>query len=158
MSAQQPEPIGNVFCRGSIAIGTGCMRCGRCAVHLAARVKELEAWQEEVRANSPLVARLERAEQRARELEARVFKPEIKQTMNELQFDAMVRLKGLCADKPTCKAARDVFTNGMSMYAAARKHGANEPSVQSTCKSIRAALRDCYIVITGEVPGEGVQG
>lgn len=95
----------------------------------------------------------------AQELEAKTrTKPEIKQTMTEIQFDAMVRLKGLCANKPTCKAAKDVFTNGMSMYAATRKHGANEPSVQSTCKSIRAALRDCYIVITGEVPGEGAQG
>lgn len=40
--AQQPEPIGDVFCKGSLALGSGCMRCGRCAVDLAARVKELE--------------------------------------------------------------------------------------------------------------------
>lgn len=37
---------------------------------LQARIAELEAWQEDVRSNSPLLARLERAEQRVQELEA----------------------------------------------------------------------------------------
>ncbi|MDL5036797.1 hypothetical protein QRD40_10610 [Comamonas sp. Y6] len=36
---------------------------------LHARVQELERWQEDVRSNSPLLARLERAEQRVKELE-----------------------------------------------------------------------------------------
>ena len=43
---------------------------GRELRRLHARVQELEAWQEEVRSNSPLLARLERAEQRVQELEA----------------------------------------------------------------------------------------
>lgn len=30
-------------CKGAIALGTGCMRCERCAEQLAARVKDLEA-------------------------------------------------------------------------------------------------------------------
>lgn len=29
------EPIGDVFCKGDVTIGSGCMRCGRCAVGLA---------------------------------------------------------------------------------------------------------------------------
>ncbi len=37
------DPIGNVFCRGAIALGSGCMRCGRCAVQLAEKVRALEA-------------------------------------------------------------------------------------------------------------------
>lgn len=37
------EPIGNMFCKGSIEIGSGCMRCGRCAVSMASRITELEA-------------------------------------------------------------------------------------------------------------------
>ena len=40
---EAPTPIGNVFCRGAIALGSGCMRCGRCAVQLAEKVKQLEA-------------------------------------------------------------------------------------------------------------------
>lgn len=43
---------------------------GRELRRLYARVQELEAWQEDVRSNSPLLARLERAEQRVQELEA----------------------------------------------------------------------------------------
>lgn len=70
--------------------------------------------------------------------------------LNNLQFDAIVRLKRLRPETPTCKAARDVFTQGMTMYAAAKAHGTSEASVQSTCKSIRRALEDCYVVITGE--------
>ena len=38
----------------------------------------------------------------------------------------------------------------MTMYAAAKLHGVGEASVQGTCKSVRQALEDCYIVITGE--------
>ncbi|WP_162989503.1 hypothetical protein [Comamonas sp. lk] len=34
------------------------------------RIKELEAWQDDVRSNSPLLARLDRAEKRVKELEA----------------------------------------------------------------------------------------
>ena len=34
--------------------------------------------------------------------------------------------------------------------AAAKAHGISEAAVQSTCKSIRQALEDCYVVITGE--------
>lgn len=33
------------FCRGSIMLGSGCKRCGRCAIELAARVSALEAVQ-----------------------------------------------------------------------------------------------------------------
>lgn len=71
--------------------------------------------------------------------------------LNNLQFDAIVRLKRLRPETPTCKAARDVFTKGMTMYAAARAHGVSEGTVQSTCGTIRQALEDCYTVITGEV-------
>lgn len=45
---------------------------GRELRRLHARVLELEAWQEEVRSNSPLLARLERAEQRVQELETQL--------------------------------------------------------------------------------------
>ena len=31
-----------LVCKGDIALGSGCMRCGRCAEQLAARVQELE--------------------------------------------------------------------------------------------------------------------
>lgn len=37
------EPIGHMFCKGDIRIGSGCMRCGRCAVQLAEKVRKLEA-------------------------------------------------------------------------------------------------------------------
>ena len=73
-----------------------------------------------------------------------------REKLNDLQFDAVVRLKRLRPESATCKAARDVFVNGMTMYAAAKAHGISEAAVQSTCKSIRQALGDCYIVITGE--------
>ena len=73
-----------------------------------------------------------------------------REKLNDLQFDAVVRLKRLRPESATCKAARDVFVNGMTMYAAAKAHGISEAAVQSTCKSIRQALEDCYIVITGE--------
>ena len=43
-----------------------------------------------------------------------------------------------------------MFVKGMTMYAAAKAQGVGEASVQSTCKSIRQALEDCYVVITGE--------
>ena len=71
--------------------------------------------------------------------------------LNNLQFDAIVRLKRLRPETPTCMAARDVFTQGMTMYAAARARGVSEGPVQSTCGTIRRALEDCYTVITGEV-------
>lgn len=71
--------------------------------------------------------------------------------LNDLQFDAVVRLKRLRPETATCKAARDVYTKGHTMYAAAKAHCISEAAVQSTCKSIRQALEDCYIVITGEV-------
>ena len=29
------EPLGNVFCKGCVILGSGCLRCGRCAVGLA---------------------------------------------------------------------------------------------------------------------------
>lgn len=34
--------FGNV-CKGAIALGSGCLRCGKCAVQLAERVRVLEA-------------------------------------------------------------------------------------------------------------------
>ena len=71
--------------------------------------------------------------------------------LNNLQFDALVRLKRLRPESAACKAARDVYTKGLTMYAAAKLHGISEAAVQSTCKSIRRALEDCYVVITGEV-------
>ncbi len=37
------DPIGDFFCKGAIALGSGCMRCGRCAVQLAEKVRALEA-------------------------------------------------------------------------------------------------------------------
>lgn len=73
-----------------------------------------------------------------------------REKLNDLQFDAVVRLKRLRPETPTCKAARDVYTKGHTMYAAAKAHGISEAAVQGTCKSIRQALEDCYIVITGE--------
>lgn len=73
-----------------------------------------------------------------------------REKLNDLQFDAVVRLKRLRPETATCKAARDVYTKGHTMYAAAKAHGISEAAVQGTCKSIRQALEDCYIVITGE--------
>ena len=73
-----------------------------------------------------------------------------REKLNDLQFDAVVRLKRLRPESATCKAARDVYTQGLTMYAAAKAHGISEAAVQSTCKSIRQALEDCYTVITGE--------
>ena len=73
-----------------------------------------------------------------------------REKLNDLQFDAVSRLKRLRPESAACKGARDVFVNGMTMYAAAKAQGVGEASVQSTCKSIRQALEDCYIVITGE--------
>ena len=73
-----------------------------------------------------------------------------KDKLNNLQFDAIVRLKRLRPETPTCKAARDVFTQGMTMYAAAKANGVSEGAVQGTCRTIRRALEDCYTVITGE--------
>lgn len=40
--SENQEPIGEVFCKGAVALGSGCMRCGRCAVALAAMLKERE--------------------------------------------------------------------------------------------------------------------
>lgn len=37
------KPIGEFFCNGSIHNGSGCNRCGSCAIELAKRVQELEA-------------------------------------------------------------------------------------------------------------------
>lgn len=37
------DPIGTVFCKGDINLGSGCMRCGRCAVQMAAERDELRA-------------------------------------------------------------------------------------------------------------------
>ena len=73
-----------------------------------------------------------------------------REKLNDLQFDALIRLKRLRPESAACKGARDVFVNGMTMYAAAKLHGVGEASVQGTCKSIRQALEDCYVVITGE--------
>lgn len=74
-----------------------------------------------------------------------------REKLNDLQFDAIVRLKRLRPETATCKAARDVYTKDLTMYAAAKAHGIGEAAVQSTCKSIRQALEDCYTVITGKV-------
>ena len=76
-----------------------------------------------------------------------------REKLNDLQFDAVVRLKRLRPETATCKAARDVYTLGHTMYAAAKAHGISEAAVQGTCKSIRQALEDCYVVITGETRG-----
>ena len=73
-----------------------------------------------------------------------------REKLNDLQFDALIRLKRLRPESAACKGARDVFVKGMTMYAAAKAQGVGEAAVQSTCKSIRQALEDCYIVITGE--------
>lgn len=73
-----------------------------------------------------------------------------REKLNDLQFDALIRLKRLRHESAACKGARDVFVKGMTMYAAAKAQGVGEAAVQGTCKSIRKALEDCYIVITGE--------
>lgn len=70
--------------------------------------------------------------------------------MSPIQFAAIVRLKSLRPTSKACAAAYDVFVNDMSMYAAAKKHECSQPTVQAACTTIRSALNDCAIVITGE--------
>lgn len=72
--------------------------------------------------------------------------------MTEDQFNALARLKRIRADSTTRKAAFDVFVNNYTMRAAAIKHGLAQPTVNIVCISLRNALKDCYIVITGEQP------
>lgn len=40
--SKMAEPVGE-FCKGDVALGSGCLRCGRCAVQLAGEVARLKA-------------------------------------------------------------------------------------------------------------------
>lgn len=64
-----------------------------------ARIAELEAWQEQVRSNSPLLARLERAEQRVKELTEQLAQP------IRAQLDHWLKLQKLVTIDPDVLAA-----------------------------------------------------
>lgn len=58
---------------------------------LQARIAELEAWQEDVRSNSPLLARLERAELRVKELEVELVAEAARTAEQKLRADQMTQ-------------------------------------------------------------------
>lgn len=78
-------------------------------------------------------------------------KPENTQ-MTELQFMAIARLCKLRPETKTCQAVKAVFTEGISAYQASKNQGCDQQAVNRSCALVRSALRDCYIVITGEEP------
>lgn len=73
MTAQQPEALRLAadLEEGNFLLSQERNATAHTLRTLHARVQELERWQDDVRSNSPLLARLERAEQRVRELEAK---------------------------------------------------------------------------------------
>ncbi|MEG1679034.1 MAG: hypothetical protein RR326_02965 [Stenotrophomonas sp.] len=85
--------------------------------------------------------------------ELQKLKPKEKLVINVIQFDALARLKRLRPETPTCAAVRSVMIDGVSMYAAAKAQGISQTAVQRTVDTLRAAIRDCYSVVTGEEPG-----
>lgn len=92
------------------------------------------------------------AELRRLYYEVQKLKPKERLVINAIQFDALARLKRLRPETPTCAAVRAVMIDGMSMYAAAKAQGISQTAVQRTVDTLRAAIRDCYIVFTGEEP------
>lgn len=53
------EPMGVEFCKGDVALGSGCLRCGRCAVQLAGKWREAQRLGDHWKSNHDnLAARL----------------------------------------------------------------------------------------------------
>ena len=92
------------------------------------------------------------AELRRLYYEVQKLKPKERLVITAVQFDALARLKRLRPETPTCAAVRSVMIEGATMYSAAKAHGIAQTSVQRTVDTLRAAIRDCHAVITGEAP------
>jgi len=73
-------------------------------------------------------------------------------SINNTQFDALVKLTRLTPGSAMSEAARSVLIDGLTPSEAGRKHNTHRSNVSASVKSIRRIIPLVYIAVTGEEP------